>query len=447
MEFIKSVFDVILSFKSYVMLPVLMLILSAIIRLNFKTALRACVTLGIGFIGIFVVFDHFVNKIGPVLKIIIERTGISLNVLDVGWPPLAGIAWSFKFAPLLIIIIFLVNIVMLIFKLTEVVNIDIWNFWHFIFTAQLTYAFTGSFLLAAGSAVFVTILCIKLADWSIRDVEEASGIKGVSITTLSGLAYYPFTVFMDKIFDRIPGLSMLKADPENMKKKLGLLGEPMFLGIIMGVVLGIFAKYSINDLLDLAFNIAAVIFILPRMSAILGEGLMPISEGMKAYLIKKFPGMKKASIGLDLAILVGNPAVIVSGIILMPLALIFAFILPGIRFIPLGDLPNMIGAVAIIAVAVRGNVIRTVLASIPIIIGKLYVASNLAETYTKLAADNGYKVSGYEGVITSFLDGGNLLRFWAVELFSGRQLAALIVPVVAFLIFLTWRSAKAKEVK
>jgi galactitol PTS system EIIC component len=447
MDFIKSIFDVILSFKSYVMLPVLMLILSTIIRLNLKTALRACVTLGIGFIGIFVIFDHFVSKIGPVLKIIIERTGITLNVLDVGWPPLAGITWSFKFVPLLIIIIFAVNIVMLVFKLTEVVNIDIWNFWHFIFTAQLTYAFTGSFLLAAGSAVFVTILCIKLADWSVKDIEEASGIKGVSITTLSGLAYYPFTIFMDKIFDKIPGLNKVKADPENMKIKLGLLGEPMFLGIIMGIVLGVFANYSINNLLDLSFNIAAVIFILPRMSAILGEGLIPISEGMKSYLIKKFPGMKNASIGLDLAILVGNPAVIVSGIILMPVVLLFAFILPGIRFIPLGDLPNMIGAVAMIAVATRGNVIRTVLASIPIIIGKLYVASNMAETYTKLAADNGYKVSGYDGAITSFLDGGNLFRYWSVELFSGKLWAILIIPIAAFLMYMTWCSAKTKEVK
>jgi PTS system galactitol-specific IIC component len=442
MEFVTHIIETMLSFKSYVMLPILMLILSFIIGIKARKAFTASITLGIGFIGIFIVFDHFVSKIGPVLKVIIERTGISQDVLDVGWPPLAGISWSFKLAPILILLILLVNIIMLVFKLTNTVNIDIWNFWHFIFVAQLVYFTTGSAVLAIASALVLLILCIKLADWSVDDVIKISGVEGVSITTLSGLAYYSITLFMDKIFDKIPRFNKLKADPEHIKEKLGFFGEPMFLGIAMGVVLGLAAGYDIKDILDLALNIAAVIYILPKMSAILGEGLMPISDGMKAYMLKKFPNMKNTYIGLDLALLVGNPSAIVTGILLMPVALILAFILPGVRFIPLGDLPNTIGAVVMIVVATKGNVVRAFLAGIPIIIGKLYAASAMADVFTGLASQSGYKVNGYDGVITSFLDGGNLMRFWIFKLFNGNLWAIAFVPIAVYLLFFTWKYKK-----
>lgn len=439
MEFLKDIVEGLLSFKSYVMLPILMLLLSFVIGIKLKKALKASITLGIGFIGIFIVFDYFVSKIGPVLNLIIDRTGISQDVLDVGWPPLAGISWSFKLAPILIILVMLVNVVMLIFKLTNTINIDIWNYWHFIFAAQLVYFISGNIILSISAALVLLIICIKLADWSVEDVVKISGVKGISITTLSGLAYYSITLFLDKIFDRIPFINRLKADPEHIKEKLGFFGEPMFLGIVMGIVLGITAGYSVKDILDLALNIAAVIYILPKMSEILGEGLMPISEGMKEFMLKKFPNMKNTYIGLDLALLIGNPAVIVTGILLMPVALILAFILPGVRFIPLGDLPNTIGAVVMIVVATKGNVVRAFLAGIPIIIGKLYAASAMANVFTGLAAETGYKVNGYEGSITSFLDGGNLMRIWIVKLFTGNIWAIAFLPIAVYLLYFTWK--------
>lgn len=435
-----NIITTLLSFKSYVLLPIIMFVLSMIIGLRVGKAVKASVTLGIGFVGIFIVFDYFVSKIGPVLKNIVERTGIHQNVLEVGWPPFAGISWSFKLVPLLIILILLVNIVMLVTKLTNTINIDIWNYWHFIFAAQLVYFITGSAILSCLSALLLVIICIKLADWSVKDVEDLSGLSGIAITTLSAQAYYSFAVLMDSIFDKIPFIKDLDANPENMKKKLGFCGEPMFLGIVMGGVLGIAGGYPIKDILDLAITIAAVIYILPKMTAILGEGLMPISDGMKDYLLKKFPKFKNTNIGLDSSLIIGNPAVIVTGILLMPVALILSFILPGVKFIPLGDLPNTIGAVVMIVVATKGNIIRAIITGIPVIIGNLYAASYMSDILTHLAKNTGYKISNYDGAVTSFYDGGNLLRFWCVKLFSGSMWSVIFIPIIIFLCYYTYKN-------
>lgn len=443
MSIFKEIITTILSFKSYVLLPIIMFVLSTIIGLKLQKAIKSSITLGIGFVGIFIVFDYFVAKVGPVLKAVIMRTGIKQNVMEVGWTPFAGISWSFKLVPLLILLILVINVIMLFMKLTNTINIDIWNYWHFIFAAQLVYFFTNSAILSCLAAIFLVILCIKLADWSAKDVEALTGMRGISITTLSAQAYYSFAVFMDKVFDRIPILKDLEANPESLKNKLGFCGEPMFLGIVMGAVLGVAAGYPIKDILDISITIAAVIYILPKMTAILGEGLMPISDGMKEYMLRKFPKFKDTNIGLDSSLIIGNPAVIVTGILLMPVALILSFILPGIKFIPLGDLPNTIGAVVMIVVAMKGNVVRSFITGIPIIIGTLYASSYMSETLTSLAKQTGYKVSGYDGLITSFYDGGNLLRFWSVKLFSGHLWTVALIPVVVFLIYFTYRTKKS----
>jgi PTS system galactitol-specific IIC component len=287
-------------------------------------------------------------------------------------------------------------------------------------------------------------MCVKLADWSVLRVEELSGLKGIAITTLSGLAYYPFALLIDNLVDRIPYVNKVKADPESIKNKLGFFGESMFIGFIMGLILGIFAKYPLKDVLELAISIAAVVYILPKVTAILSEGLMPISESMRKFMIRKFPAMENTYIGLDLAVIVGNPAVVVTGILLMPVALILAFTLPGVKFIPIGDLPNMIGLAALVVVATRGNIVRAILASIPIIIGKLYVASAMAATYTNMIKSTDFKIEGYSGMITGFLDGGNLIRFWVMKIFSGNWIAFLIIPAAIFLFYITFKDVKAK---
>ncbi len=51
-------------------------------------------------------------------------------------------------------------------------------------------------------------------------------------------------------------------------------------------------------------------FILPRMVRILMEGLLPLSEAIKKYLNAKYPDRDDLYIGLDIAVAVGNPAII-----------------------------------------------------------------------------------------------------------------------------------------
>ncbi|MGL6173728.1 MAG: PTS galactitol transporter subunit IIC [Cellulosilyticaceae bacterium] len=442
MSIVREFINSLLAFQSYVLLPVIMLVLCLVTGMKVTKALKHALTLGIGFIGIFMTFDYFVVKLSPVLTSIIERTGMEKSVLDVGWPPFAAMAWEFKLAPILIFLFLGVNIIMLILKSTQTINIDIWNYWHFIFTAQMVFFMTANIWAAIGAGVFLFIICQKLADWTAVEVEKYAKMPRVAITTLSGLAYYPCALLVHNLIDKIPKVRDIEADPESIQKKIGICGEPMFIGLFMGIGLGIAAGYDYRQVLELAVNMAAVVYILPKMSGILGEGLIPICDNMKQYMFIKFPSMKETYIGMDMAILMGNPAVIVTGILFIPINVLLALILPGINFIPLGDLPNMIGYAIMIVVACRGNVFRAFIAGIPTIIAKLYIASYMAGEYTQIAKELGMNIGGHKGEITGFLDGGNVMRFWVIQLFSGGNIGFILTPILVGIIYYLYQKKK-----
>ncbi|PKM49384.1 MAG: PTS galactitol transporter subunit IIC [Firmicutes bacterium HGW-Firmicutes-7] len=431
-----------LSFKSYVVLPVIIFILSMVFRIKLSVAIKSALTTGIGFVGIFMTFDYFVMVISPVIQALIERTGISYNVLDTGWPPLAAIAWAFPLAPALLLIFMVTNVLMLVFKLTKAVNIDIWNYWHILLAGAMIFHVTESLIITILMAIIIFIILLKLTEWSAPKVNTMMNMEGICIPHLGGAVYFPYALVANKLMDQIPKFNKINANPEMLKKKLGLIGEPMLLGLLLGTGLSIGAGYNIKNISQIAVNFAAVIYILPIMCGILGQALLPVSEGMKTYIKKTFPSMGETYMGLDVAILFGSPSVVVTSLLLIPVALIFAFILPGINFIPLGDLTFIMIPMGFICLATNGNIIRGFILGIPVIISSLYVASNFASFYTKMAADSGYQFADYTGTFTSFLDGGNFFKAWMVGIASMNPISLLLIPFGILMMFLTWKMTK-----
>lgn len=446
MNHITEAVEYVLSFRPYVLLPFIMLLFAISFHMPIKKGINAALTIGIGFIGVFTFFDFFVQTIAPVVERLVLRTGLHYTILDAGWTPLAAITWSYKLTPLLLLLILGFNVLMFFMKWTDTINVDIWNYWHFIFIGAIVYDTCQSLVLAIFSTLVSVFLVTKLADWSAPSFEKFSKLPGVCCTTLSAVSYYPVALIGEKIMDKIPFINKIQADPESIKNRIGLFGEPAVIGFILGLFLGIGAGYEFKDILEVSFKIAAVVYILPMMCGILSKGLVPISENIQQRLTKKYPQMKGKYIGLDIAVIVGMPSVVVTGLLLMPVAFILAFLIPGIGFIPIGDLPNMMGAAAMIVVVTKGNIVRAFIISIPIIIGKLFVATAMAERYTQLARTAEYHLNGYEGIFTSFLDGGNLFRYWVIKCFDGNEVAlGMAVILAAGLLYWKMRKVRLSE--
>ncbi len=443
---IKSYLDIFFSFKAYIMLPLIVLILSLIIRMRLKDALLSTVRLAAGFAGIFITFDFFVGQIGPAVREIVELRGLNYPVLDVGWPPLAAITWGSWIAPLSIPLIIFINFVMLSTGTTRTLDIDIWNYWHLALPGAFVLGATDSPLLGILAVVLVTVYHLKTADWSGVYVEDGVGLKGMTVSPLSVSGLVPLAATMDKLWDRIPGLKHLYYNPEEKDTNPGFFGEPMIIGLLVGALLGWAAGYPVREIMELSVHIAAVMFLLPKCGSLIGEGMEPVSRNLKEKIQARFSGKKHLFIALDSGILMKHRSVVITGLILMPISLILAGLIPGNRVIPLGDLPNLISVISLIVLVHRGNVVRGVLTGIPLVVIYLLISSNLAGMITRMSASVGMNF-GEGQLITAFTDGGNPVRWLILNIFKGNLIGLLLIPVVIGMLFISRREAHRREMK
>ncbi|MBU3186271.1 PTS galactitol transporter subunit IIC [Clostridium estertheticum] len=403
-----------------VILPLTITIMGCCFKLGFKKSFRSGVIIGIGFVGINLVIGLLTSNLGEATHMMVTRYGLHLSVLDVGWPAAAAISWASPIAAIMIPIAMLVNVILLFMKFTNVVDIDIWNYWHFTAAGATVLVLTnGNWGLAILAAIIYEIAVLKIADWTAPMVENFFELEGVSLPTGSAAACGLIGIPIAKVVGIIPGIKNLKADPESIQKRFGVFGEPMMMGLVLGAIIGFLAGYDIGKCVQLGIIMAGVMFLMPRMVKILMEGLIPISEGVREFLQKtNFGKDRKLTIGLDAAVAVGHPAVIATALVLVPITLFLAVILPGNNVLPFGDLTTICFYVAFIVGSTKGNIIHSVLAGTIVMALALLMATNIAGFHTEIAKMAQFAMPKGTTMISSLDLGGNFLNWIIVKVFQ-----------------------------
>ncbi|CDO03779.1 PTS system galactitol-specific EIIC component [Oceanobacillus picturae] len=399
-----------------VILPVAIFLLGLFFGQKPGKAFRSGLTIGVAFVGIFLVIDLLVLNLGPAAQGMVDRLGVELNVIDVGWPATSSIAWASVVAAFIIPLGLVVNVVMLLTKTTKTMNVDIWNFWHYTFMAAMVYAISDSIVQGLIAAVLFQIVCLKVADWTAPMMSEFYELPGVSIATGSTISYAP-GIFLVKGLQKVPGIKNWNSDPETIQKRFGIFGESIFIGLFLGAAIGALAGYSVGDVIEIGMAMAAVMVLMPRMVKILMEGLMPVSESAREWLNKRF-GDREILIGLDAAVALGHPAVISTALILVPITVVLAVILPGNAVLPFGDLATIPFIVAFIVGAARGNIVHSVIVGTVMIAISLYIATDVAPMFTQMAENADFNMPEGSAQISSIDQGGNIVNYVIYKLFS-----------------------------
>lgn len=435
-----------------VVLPVLITIFGLILGLPFSKAFRAGVTIGIGFIGINLVIGLLSSQVSPAAEGMAANFGVTLDIIDVGWPSSAAIAFGSTIGAIIIPVGLAVNVLLLATGLTRTFDIDLWNYWHSALIGALVATLTGQFWLGLLTACIHLMLMLALADLTAPVVQKYFALPGISFPHGTSAPYGLLAMPLNWLFDRIPGLRSWDATPEAIQKRFGIFGETMIMGLVLGLIIGVLG-FGLDDpqgdsvaILTMAISLAAVMVLLPRMVSILMEGLMPISEAARTFVQKRFPG-RSFYIGLDSAVAVGQPSVIATSLLLVPITLGVAVVLApvGNQVLPLVDLATLPFIVAVMVAVFRGNIVRSVIGGTLLIGAGLFIATAIAPTFTQVAVNSGFEVN--EGsTISSLVDGANPLT----GLFMGAAgLGTWAVLVVSLLVVgaavLIARSTRARE--
>ena len=412
----EQVFAYIIGLGAAVMMPVIFTILGVCIGIKLGDALKSGLKVGVGFIGLSIVTALLTSALGPALQSVGEIYGLQLKVFDMGWPAAAAVAYHTAVGAFIIPVCRGVNLLMLLTKTTRTVNIDLWNYWHFAFIGAVIYFATESLAWGFFGAIICYIVTLVLADMTAYKFQNFyKDMDGISIPQPFCAGFAPFAWIINKGLDKIPGLNKIEIDAEGMKKKFGILGEPLFLGVVVGVGIGCLTCTSWSEIVDnipkilsLGIKMGAVMELIPRVTVLFIEGLKPISDATRSLIARKFKGADGLSIGMSPALVIGHPTTLVVSLLLIPVTLLLAVILPGNQFLPLASLAGMFYLFPLVLPFTKGNVLKTFIIGVIIITAGLYMVTNIAPAFT-LAAHDVFLATGDSAVaIPQGFEGGSL---------------------------------------
>ena len=440
-----GVFDYIQSLGATIMMPIILFLLGVLLGARPGKALKSGLTVGVGFIGLNLIIGEMGGNLGPAVQQMISRYGLQLSVIDVGWPSAAAIAFASQVGLFIIPIGLAVNVVMLLTNTTQTVDIDIWNYWHFAFTGSLVAVLTNELWMGLAAAVINIVIVMVLADYTAPLVEKHLNLPGVSLPHGFTTAYVPIAWLVNKGIDLIPGLKNIDINLEKSQKRIGVFGEPILLGTILGILIGVIAGYDVKGILGLGIKMGAVLVLIPKMAALLMEGLLPISEAASEFIKKRFKSRGKMYIGLDSAVGVGHPLTLAVSLILVPVAIFLAVIIPGNKVLPFTDLSVIPFMFVLIIPMVKGNGFRAIITGIITVGVGLLISTNLAPAITEAAKLASFEMPAGAVMISSICDGANPLTWILVKAYEFRIAGLAIMAALSIGLALLNRRRILKE--
>ena len=178
----ESVFSYIIGLGAAVMMPILFFILGICIGIKPGKALKSGLLVGVGFVGLSVVTALLTSSLGGPLKSVTEIYGLQLGIFDMGWPAAASVAYNTTVGAFIIPVCLAINVLLLLVKATNTINIDLWNYWHYAFIGAVVYFACDSIWWGFFAAVVCFIITLVMADLTTKKFQRYyKDLDGISI--------------------------------------------------------------------------------------------------------------------------------------------------------------------------------------------------------------------------------------------------------------------------
>lgn len=371
-EIIQSILNV----GAVALLPIMILVLGLFFRVKFTTALKSGLLVGIGFQGLKLVVSFLVTTLTPVIEHYVG-SGKGFTIVDVGWETLSAAAWATQFAALIVPLGLILNFVLIRLKWIKTLNVDIWNYWHILKSAAIlsfVLAFAGitgvpNFVISIVFGLLLSVAIEWIGDKIAPYWQQYFGLEGTTCTTILQICTtLPISIAVNWIINKVPGINKIELSYDSISEKIGGLSNPTIVGAILGAFLAIITGQPLNIVIQVAVGLSAVITLTPRMVAMFMEGISPISQAARDYMIRKLGEDADFNIGVDIALGVGNQTAITVGALMIPISILLAFILPGNKFFPVAFFGSSLTyAMATVCMVSKGNIFRSLL------IGSVYM--------------------------------------------------------------------------
>lgn len=361
-EFANAVFKPIIDLGAAPLMTVILTIIALCFRVKFTKALEGGIKLGIALTGISAIINILSTAFSGAMTDFVDRTGLHLNITDVGWAPLATITWGSPYTLYFLLVMLIVNIIMLVFHQTNTLDVDIFDIWHLSIVGLFAIFSGANLLVATVLVIFIGVLKIINSDVMKPTFNDLLGTGNDNPMTTTHMNYMmnPIIMVFDKIFDKLfPWLDKYDFDAAKLNAKIGFWGSKFAIGVYLGIFVGLLAGQTPTQVISLAFTAAACLELFSLIGSWFIAAVEPLSQGITNFASSKLKG-RTLNIGLDWPFLAGRAEIWAAANILAPIMLFEAIILPENKLLPLAGIIAM-GVTPALLVVTRGKLIRMII--------------------------------------------------------------------------------------
>lgn len=361
-EFANAVFKPIIDLGAAPLMTVILTIIALCFRVKFTKALEGGIKLGIALTGISAIINILSTAFSGAMTDFVDRTGLHLNITDVGWAPLATITWGSPYTLYFLLVMLIVNIIMLVFHQTNTLDVDIFDIWHLSIVGLFAIFSGANLLVATVLVIFIGVLKIINSDVMKPTFNDLLGTGNDNPMTTTHMNYMmnPIIMVFDKIFDKLfPWLDKYDFDAAKLNAKIGFWGSKFAIGVYLGIFVGLLAGQTPTQVISLAFTAAVCLELFSLIGSWFIAAVEPLSQGITNFASSKLKG-RTLNIGLDWPFLAGRAEIWAAANILAPIMLFEAIILPGNKLLSLAGIIAM-GVTPALLVVTRGKLIRMII--------------------------------------------------------------------------------------
>ncbi len=404
LELMKGIID---SFGAAIIVPVIIFVIAKVFKVTTKKSFLSAVYAGVALQGFVLLLNSFTPIITPVINRMVQSTGVNLPVFDVGWQATSLVAFSTSAGMIYLGLGIALQTVLFLVKWTDVFQpSDLWNNYSYMVWGAMVIGVTGNFVLGIACMVVLNLYSLLISELVAKRWSSYYNYPNCTIIAMHNVEPSVFAVIIDPVCNAL-GLNRIKLNPKELERKFGFLGEPMTLGLFLGMFIGILGNFdriatlaAWGEILKVGISTSAIMAIFPKIASMFAQAFAPITEAARKMMNKS--GGRDWFIAVNDAVGYGEPATLMSGLLLIPIMLVVAILLPGNQVLPVVDLlaiPYMVqGLVAIH----NGNIAKVLVSGVVWFGLGLYICTMTAPLFTDMALAVGVAIPAGAMLITSF---------------------------------------------
>jgi PTS system galactitol-specific IIC component len=377
------------TFGSPIVISMILFFICLAFGVKGRNAFVSALYAAIGLMGFMWLINEYIPVVVPVVMNMVSNTGVQLPGVDVGWAAIAVVAYSTQVGMIYLILGTLFQLILFLVKFTNVFQPSgVWDQYQYALWGSLVYWVTKDLWMAIAMMLVLNLYATIGFEALAKRWSTYYGYPNATIVQLAHACSVPFALLGNWVLNRL-GANRVNWRPVHLREQLGVFGEPMVLGAIVGLTLGLLGNLTELDTMAgwgsvavITVGTAATMAIFPRVAALFAQAFTYLAQASRKFASDK--NREEIYIGVDDACGYGETATLLSGTIVIPIWLLLCLIIPGNKFLPLASLVVFPFTFNVYTSISNGNIFKGVVNFTFWSIIGIFIASPLFTTYTEI---------------------------------------------------------------